>query len=609
MRETPSTVKNRHILPLDMVKKYKWALLAFLVAGILFFARANSYREIVTNIDGVSYMSIASQYAEFDIRNAVNAFWSPLVSIFMVPFLWLGFSQISSFLIVNALTSLFILFLSCWLVYHYTKNRIFTLLTYISLLPFLISTMHIQTPDLLVVSWCLIFVTILLTYLVTDKTKDSLTTRRLALLGFLGAVGYLTKQFLIPYFFISLLGILVFHEARLNKFAIRNKLRSLCGRVAKRYLKVTTFFILFSLPWIILLSLKYDRVTLGSSFSVNILRSFTNVNVAAEYIPRPPNDKAVTYGEDRTPAPVNTEDGKMGSATSGGSERSFVGKLKDYAYERAKALPFYVNKVNGISIAIVLSYIIYIAFFTVGIIKREDSKLHILIWLSFVYFLGYAMITYASTAGGNTRYYWPLLPMAFVFWFILLDMLAHIKGLKVNIKAAHLLVFVILPLSTILNYQMNYDYLFTLRSDLLGQSTGGTDGGRILNPFARHQKMGEDLFNEYVRNHKIIPEGSKMISNVYRPTVGLAFHTKSQLFGVSGRGYELNSQTEELYKSIGIEYFVRYTPSSIPHREREDLEDPYASRVIADYRAIMPCEDVKSASRQECSVDIIKLDH
>jgi hypothetical protein len=63
------------------------------VAAICFVAGAawgvRAYRSQV-NPDGISYLSVAEKYVAGDLSGAVNAFWSPLLSWLIVPFLWAG---------------------------------------------------------------------------------------------------------------------------------------------------------------------------------------------------------------------------------------------------------------------------------------------------------------------------------------------------------------------------------------------------------------------------------------------------------------------------------------------------------------------------------------
>jgi len=62
------------------------ALILYSVLGI-FLGQFYRYQ---LNGDGISYISIARKYLDGNLADAVNAYWSPLFSWLLVPFLFLG---------------------------------------------------------------------------------------------------------------------------------------------------------------------------------------------------------------------------------------------------------------------------------------------------------------------------------------------------------------------------------------------------------------------------------------------------------------------------------------------------------------------------------------
>jgi len=69
---------------------FMMALFIYTFFAILFF---NYYQYIVT-IDGIFYISIAHAYALHDFSNAINGYWSPLLSWLLSPSLFFGSSNI-----------------------------------------------------------------------------------------------------------------------------------------------------------------------------------------------------------------------------------------------------------------------------------------------------------------------------------------------------------------------------------------------------------------------------------------------------------------------------------------------------------------------------------
>ena len=54
------------------------------------------------NTDAIAYMRVGDYWASGNLEFAINGYWGPLLSLLMVPFLWLGIEP----LIVGKLTML-----------------------------------------------------------------------------------------------------------------------------------------------------------------------------------------------------------------------------------------------------------------------------------------------------------------------------------------------------------------------------------------------------------------------------------------------------------------------------------------------------------------------
>lgn len=66
-------------------------LAVFVVIGVALSAAVAYHNRLgVTNVDGISYMGIAREYANGWLPDAINAYWSPMVSWMMAPFIAAG---------------------------------------------------------------------------------------------------------------------------------------------------------------------------------------------------------------------------------------------------------------------------------------------------------------------------------------------------------------------------------------------------------------------------------------------------------------------------------------------------------------------------------------
>ena len=222
-------------------------LLAYLLPGTVM------YVQLCNNInpDGVAYLTIARHYADGRWMDAVNAYWSPLLSWVLSPFCLLPWDPIFSFYGVNMVLGFVALFISSHLMRQLGMEGILrsSLLPAFAAFLLVFSFYHI-TPDLLVVVVLLAFLSY---WLKGDALDKPVTTAAwLALL-------YFTKAY--NFFFVS--GLLIF-DVVTAYFNRKSSTRVL--------LHTTIIFLIFFMlvaPWIIAMHQKYGQWMLSGAAAFN----------------------------------------------------------------------------------------------------------------------------------------------------------------------------------------------------------------------------------------------------------------------------------------------------------------------------------------------------
>ncbi len=207
------------------------------------------------NPDGISYLNIAENYARGNVREAVNAYWGPLISWLTVPFLRLGVpGQIAVKLVL--LGGGAIALGGVWrLLGGFGMTDFRRWATVGAAVPMtLYFALWVITPDLLVAAALLWYLSI------PFDLGKKLTFPKALVWGGLGAVAYFAKSFAFPFVFLhfplSLALRLVFKVETL-----RESVRKGAAGFA--------VFLLASGVWVGCLHAKYRTLTFGSSGRMN----------------------------------------------------------------------------------------------------------------------------------------------------------------------------------------------------------------------------------------------------------------------------------------------------------------------------------------------------
>ncbi len=566
----------------------------------------------VTAGDGISYLSIAQQYAEGDVGNAVNAYWSPMVSWLAAPLIASGVGLEDAAGVVSCVAAALVVGISAWLVWSETRRVLPAFVAVVVLTPVVMQAAPPRTPDLLVVAWVIGFLWALRT---ADRALSGSGRARVAtaaLLGVVVALGYFVKLYVLPVAVVSVVGwLLVRWWSGRRQGDGRPRVR----RPWVTPVVVVLGFALVAGPWVGALSAKYDGLVLGSSFGVNFGNKFSTTTNADgwPFLPVPPNPAATTPNEDftpdvyrqgpfdrptDTPAPGSSDPGADTGATSDAtSDRSLAGKARYYVAQRLEAFPFYVRKISDANVATLpVGFLLAVAL-VVGAVRFRRSPFVVLSGVvGLVYFAGYAAITSSSSAGGNVRYYWPLFPVAVVVATTLLPRVwrsAARRGVVARVAVA--LAVVALAVSSFAQNVLGAQAPFVA-------STADAVALPVLHPTGMPpvRQLAED-----VAASGALPDDARVIGSNTRTTASLALLLGAHAYGRSGQGYDVDSADQRaLFSQVGIEYFLQYDDAGQPERDYSA-----AGTRVASFVAVVPCvDDTRGGGASPCRVDVVRLD-
>lgn len=205
-------------------------------------------------LDGIGYLSIAKEYGGGHWQEAVNAYWSPLLSWLLTPFIAIGIDGDSAFRIIVVICALAILIIGQRLIKRYAKDaRVATVIYQSSMLVLLFHTVQYAiTPDLFTVLWA-----VLLAFMLSKAVSPFGQSKKWLIgLGVLGAIGYFTKAIVLPIFIFAVAAWFLFSKApRGTRFL---------DRLRRLAIPLLALAVVASV-WIIPLSFKYEKITSGES--------------------------------------------------------------------------------------------------------------------------------------------------------------------------------------------------------------------------------------------------------------------------------------------------------------------------------------------------------
>lgn len=551
----------------------------------------------LSNIDGISYMSIAQQYADGSWDTAVNAFWSPLVSWLMVPPLVVGLSGPLAFTLVNAAAGAVGVAVGTALVWRHTGGHAWASGLFLGCSSvFFGASLYLLTPDLLVATWAIVFVGAL-SYVAEGLLGGSRWApwSRGAVLGVVCAVGYLTKLYLVPVVLVSVplwCGLVLWWHRNAGR-----PLRGPRGAVLRLVTALAAALVGFAAvaaPWVAALSDKYDGFTLGSSFTVNIEAKFDPTAAEIREQPlrmwEPPNDRAVSFGEDRT---FDTDGPAFDSPVP------LAERAEYYVTQRLAAFPHYVNRVNTVAPFATTTTAVFLVAVLFGRFRAPQyrlAKTAAVVWV--VYFAGYAAITTAANAGGSPRYYWPLLPV----WLLLacslvpaLWRLVDARGSRWRQVLATVLVALV-PLSVVWTFGLGRSQPFSTAEGPRGVAS------LLATPAQRGalQVLAEDALSSAVR------PGDSVLGSNFRATVQMAYYLGAQVYGRAAQPYDPDDPAfRELLREHDIDWYLYFAPVGAAEPVPAGLAE--IGPTVGSWTATVSCADVAAAPPQPCTLTLVEV--
>ena len=204
----------------------------------------------VNNPDTFQYLMITRHYLEGDFREAINGYWSPLLSWLMLPFTGQDFGDIPALKTLQLVIGAGVLWTWTSVLRRSVMPEPYAEALSYAALPFVLAYAFLSpTADLL-----FLWLTLALFRFLAKGSAltDEQNAKRFALLG---ALAYYAKAFGLPLF----LFLLVSEWWQVRKLAVGRRL----------LLRALGIFLLLIAPWVTAISLKYGHFTISEAAAFN----------------------------------------------------------------------------------------------------------------------------------------------------------------------------------------------------------------------------------------------------------------------------------------------------------------------------------------------------
>lgn len=232
--------------------EHKYIVLPLILVAFVGIGLAWLYRHQI-NPDGVSYIVIAQDYASMHIREAVNGYWSPLLSWLLVPFLWLGIDPQFAFRLLSFGVALLATTIIALYTYWESNWPLRIQAAFVIAVGFTIMlwAAEVITPDLLSGFVALLVV------LQAIRTLNRPSLLNGALLGLSLSSLYFVKSIGFYFSIILILCLII--------YAVHKKV----VKLGRPLMLVVLVFVLLCGTWIVAISLKYGHITMSTASNYN----------------------------------------------------------------------------------------------------------------------------------------------------------------------------------------------------------------------------------------------------------------------------------------------------------------------------------------------------
>lgn len=349
-----------------------------LIAGLYI-----DYYKFQINGDATAYLDIAKNYASGNLKEAINAYWPPLFSILIVPFLWLNNHALMASKLATLTSGIFVLFSILVFIRSLKIDYIFRLaIIYAAVIPVVWFALGIVTPDLLSTAFSFFYFAFLFDEKYFNDRKYTIFA------GLFGGLAYLSKQYFA--FFFILHFIIVHTGWLLGKKKLKRSI------IIKYLFLGLSVFISIFIIWNGLISLKHGRLIISNPGALN----HAWVGPASPGFPLFTQGRLIPPPKSSTSIWTDPTELKFSDWSPLSSKENFKYQIKLIQDNVAKTISILVSY-SALSYAMI---IIYFIFIWREKIRSSFTHTQLYIFLGIILFiLGYTAINV------QPRYLWPVM--------------------------------------------------------------------------------------------------------------------------------------------------------------------------------------------------------
>ena len=464
--------------------------------------------------DSMLYFSLAEKYLAGDFVNAINGYWGPLLAWLMIPFLYMGISDVLTINLIDLIIG-DLLIIGVWrLSYRFEITDKVRSVLMIALLPIVLKFSLVQPMDFLLVCILIFYLSIVF------KTDYQKSVSSGLFSGVLGSLAYFTKAYAFPFFIVHFFIMNTLHYLKSTAKDDRKK-------VLRNAVAGFLLFFMISGAWILLISDKYGHVTFSTMRDTNFNAPGPDdmggglefgVPVFTEGFYEPPNETAFVVWED--PSYLR---GKPWSAWQ--SPRHFKHFIRLTFRNISDGLKIF-ESFSTFSIVIIVAYILLCSMRS----KEELFSKGVLLYPLFTIILfsgGYVLFHFED------RYVWLSNILLLLMGGYLLTVLFQGEFFRSGLRKNILIVFFIIS------------FIFVPSKYVIQVSRGGMDNEMYLvsTDLKKYDISGNIASNRYLLSH-----------DAWHETFRLAYWLDSRYYGQSREGISDEDLKTELEK-YDIDYY------------------------------------------------------
>jgi hypothetical protein len=486
----------------NLLFKHRDLILILIIYSSLAIFSINYYHYHL-GADGISYLSIAMKYVHGDWANAVNGYWSPLYSWLITPIMFFSYNtSYAAYVprVVSFIAGFFTIIGLSRLSSTFNLDKPVKRILLVTSIPMILFySIFYDTPDVLVVCLLVCY----FSFIFNENYSDNWING--AFCGLLGGIAFLGKTYIFLFFLV--------HFIFFNFLYYFKGLNISKKGVKRNFILGLIVFLAISGMWIGTLSIKYDKITIGTSTEYNhaVTGPEYQLNHPVYFMGliKPPNTSATSTWEE--PSLVKLDDWSPFESVE---YFKFQLKLiKDNSVRTTIILEYY----SILSLAIIIISLYYI--FKSGTRKSFKNKLIYILLTIFIYSSGYLLIHIQE------RYLWPVIILLMFCGYYLVNNLYQDKILSQKFRNIFL-VF------------LTFSFIFTPAYELFIYPNTDTDSYLLT----------KTLKEDYGIH------GNIASNDLWEETNGISFYLNSQYYGLP-KNINNSAELENELKANNIDYY------------------------------------------------------